>query len=59
VAALNAAAVEALNDPRIRERLTNDAQFVKASTPEAFAAFLQEQLRVWTPTLRRLDVPLN
>ncbi len=59
VAALNAAAVEALNEPRIRERLTNDAQFVKASTPEAFAAFLQEQLRVWTPTLRRLDVPLN
>jgi tripartite-type tricarboxylate transporter receptor subunit TctC len=59
VRALNAAAVEALGEPRVRERLTNEAQFLKASTPEAFADFLQEQLRIWRPTLSRLEVPLN
>lgn len=59
VQALNAAAVEALGEARIRERLTNDAQFIKGSSPEAFGAFLQEQLRIWRPTLSRLDVPLN
>jgi tripartite-type tricarboxylate transporter receptor subunit TctC len=59
VRALHAAAVEALGEPRVRERLTNEAQFLKASTPEAFADFLQEQLRIWRPTLSRLEVPLN
>ncbi|MCX8134202.1 MAG: tripartite tricarboxylate transporter substrate binding protein [Roseococcus sp.] len=59
VRALHAAAVEALGEPRVRERLTNEAQFLKASTPEAFADFLQEQLRLWRPTLSRLEVPLN
>jgi tripartite-type tricarboxylate transporter receptor subunit TctC len=59
VQALNAAAVEALGEARVRERLTNEAQFIKASTPEAFGAFLQEQLRIWRPTLSRLEVPLN
>ncbi|WP_051212445.1 Bug family tripartite tricarboxylate transporter substrate binding protein [Rubritepida flocculans] len=59
VRALHAAAVEALGEPRVRERLTNEAQFLKASTPEAFADFLQEQIRIWRPVLSRLEVPLN
>jgi tripartite-type tricarboxylate transporter receptor subunit TctC len=59
VQALNAAAVEALGEARIRERLTNEAQFIKGSTPGAFANFLQEQLRIWRPTLSRMEVPLN
>ena len=56
---LNAAAVQALQDTRIRERLTNDAQTVVGGTPEQFAQFLRDQERQWRPILAKLDVPRN
>ena len=59
IQAVNAAAVQALNDPRIRERVTHDAQFVVGSTPAEFAAFLAAQLVAWRPILSRMEVPLN
>ncbi|MBX9751502.1 MAG: tripartite tricarboxylate transporter substrate binding protein [Roseococcus sp.] len=59
IEALNAAAIAALADERIRERLANDAQFVQGSTPAAFGQFLTAQLAAWRPVLSRMEVPLN
>ncbi len=56
---LNAAALRALQDRRIRERLTDDGQFVKGGTPEEFAAFLRSEAEQWRPILSRLEVPQN
>ena len=56
---LNAAANEALQDPRLRERLTNEGQFLQGGTPERFRDFLEEQARQWGPVLRRIEVPGN
>jgi tripartite-type tricarboxylate transporter receptor subunit TctC len=56
---LNAAAVQALQDARIRERLTNDGQFPKGSTPEEFARFMASEVERWRPILSKLDVPQN
>ncbi len=59
VARLNGAANEALGDARIRERLTNEAQFLQGGTPERFATFLAEEDRRWRPVLSRMEVPGN
>lgn len=59
IEALNAAAIGALGDERIRDRLTNEAQFIQGSTPEAFGRFLAAQLEAWRPVLSRMEVPLN
>jgi tripartite-type tricarboxylate transporter receptor subunit TctC len=55
----NAAANEALRDPRIRERLTTEAQFLAGGSPEDFAEFLRRSDAAWRPILSRLDVPRN
>ena len=59
VAQLNAAAERALQDTRVRERLTNDAQFVRGGTPDAFGDFLKQEAEQWRPVLSRLEVPQN
>ena len=59
VAQLNAAAEQALQDTRVRERLTNDAQFVRGGTPDAFTEFLKQEAEQWRPVLSRLEVPQN
>lgn len=56
---LNAAANEALQDARIRERLTTDGQFLAGGTPQDFADFLRRSDQQWRPILQRLDVPRN
>ena len=53
---LHAAARDALQDARVSERLTRDAQFVVGNTPEEFANFLAAQDRQWRPILGKLDV---
>ena len=59
IARLNAAANEALQEPRVRERLTNEGQFLQGGSPERFAAFLAEEAVRWRPVLSRLEVPGN
>ena len=54
---LNAAAVQALEDPLIRERLTNEGQFLEGGTPERFAEFLRAEAERWRPVLGKLEVP--
>ncbi|MBR0672144.1 tripartite tricarboxylate transporter substrate binding protein [Neoroseomonas soli] len=56
---VNAAANEALQDARIRERLTNEGQFLAGGTPQDFADFLRRSDQQWRPILSRLDVPRN
>ena len=49
---LNEAAVQALQDPAIRDRLTNEGQFLQGGTPAQFAEFLRaEAERLALPTL--------
>jgi len=56
---VNAAANEALQDARIRERLTTEGQFLAGGTPQDFADFLKRSDEQWRPILSRLDVPRN
>jgi tripartite-type tricarboxylate transporter receptor subunit TctC len=56
---LNAAAVQALQDPQIRERLTNEGQFLEGGTPAQFGEFLRSEAERWRPILSKLDVPQN
>lgn len=56
---LNGAANEALREPRISDRLTNDGQFLAGGAPEAFADFLRRSDTQWRPILSRLNVPQN
>jgi tripartite-type tricarboxylate transporter receptor subunit TctC len=56
---LNAAAVQSLTDPRIRESIIGDVQNVIGGTPAEFAQFIQAQLAAWRPVLSRMEVPLN
>ena len=55
----NAAANEALQDSRIRERLTNEGQFLAGGSPQDFTDFLRRSDELWRPILSRLDVPRN
>jgi tripartite-type tricarboxylate transporter receptor subunit TctC len=59
IQALNAAAVQSLTDPRIRESIIGDVQNVVGGTPGEFAQFLQAQQAAWRPVLSRMEVPLN
>jgi tripartite-type tricarboxylate transporter receptor subunit TctC len=54
---VNAAANQALQDARIRERLTTDGQFLAGGSPDDFATFLKRTDDQWRPILQRLDVP--
>jgi tripartite-type tricarboxylate transporter receptor subunit TctC len=53
---LNAAAREALSDPRIRERLTTDGQFIQGGSASEFAAFLASESERWRPVLAKMDL---
>lgn len=56
---LNAAANQALQDPRVRERLVTEGQFLAGGTPQDFAEFLRRSDAQWRPILSRLNVPRN
>jgi tripartite-type tricarboxylate transporter receptor subunit TctC len=56
---LNAAAVQALQDPVVRERLTNEGQFLEGNTPAQFGEFLRAEAERWRPVLGKLEVPQN
>ncbi|MBR0665127.1 tripartite tricarboxylate transporter substrate binding protein [Roseomonas hellenica] len=56
---LNAAANQALQDPRLRERLVTEGQFLAGGTPQDFSEFLRRSDAQWRPILSRLNVPRN
>jgi tripartite-type tricarboxylate transporter receptor subunit TctC len=56
---LNGAAVAAVNDPSIRQRLIEMGQEVPSrdmQTPEAFAAFQKAEIEKWWPIIRAANV---
>ncbi len=56
---LNRAALQALQEPRIRERLTEDGQFLIGSTPAELGQFMADQIEKWRPILSRMEVLPN
>lgn len=55
---LSAAAAQALHEPALRERLLAEGQFARGSSPEDYAAFLQQELDRWRPVLAKLNLEL-
>jgi len=59
VTKLNAAAVAALTDPALRQRLIDMGQEIPAReqlTPEAFAAFQKAEIEKWWPIIRAANI---
>lgn len=54
VAALNAAALKAMEAQALRERLLAEAQYVAGGSPEDFATFLRTEMERWRPLVQRL-----
>lgn len=59
VARLNAEIVAILKEPTVIEKLRAVFMEPAPSTPQAFAAFMQEELRRWTPVIRRAGVSID
>jgi len=56
---LNAAAVDALNDPGVRRRFTDFGQVIPSAdqlTPEAFAAFQRAEIEKWWPIIKTAGI---
>ena len=58
ISRLSAAAAQALHEPALRERLLAEGQFARGSSPEDYAAFLQQELDRWRPVLAKLNLEL-
>lgn len=56
VAKLNAALTGALAKPEVKERLLRMGMEPAPTTPEAFARYMREESRRWTPLIQRLDL---
>jgi tripartite-type tricarboxylate transporter receptor subunit TctC len=56
LAKLNAAMATALKDPEIAKRFDDLGALPRHSTPEAFAAMLEKEDRVWSPLIRKLGI---
>ena len=54
VAKLNKAAIDSLNEPRVKRQLELEAAEPKALTPAEFTAFIAEEVKRWSPTTTRL-----
>jgi len=54
VTKLNKAAIESLNEPRVKRQLELEAAEPKALTPAQFTAFISDELKRWSPTTTRL-----
>jgi tripartite-type tricarboxylate transporter receptor subunit TctC len=56
---VNAAAVKALESPDVREKLLAQGAEPMPGSPEAFAAFMQEEMTKWAPVVKRAGVKLD
>jgi tripartite-type tricarboxylate transporter receptor subunit TctC len=62
VTKLNAALVDALNDPNTRNRLVELGAEIPASdlqTPAGLAKFIKDEIERWTPVIRKAGVVMN
>ena len=53
---LNQALTGALSKPEVKERLLRMGMEPAPTTPEAFAQYMQEESKRWTPLIERLDL---
>jgi tripartite-type tricarboxylate transporter receptor subunit TctC len=56
LARLNAAMASVLRDPEIAKRFDDLGAQPQHSTPEAFAAMLEKEDRIWSPLIRKLGI---
>jgi tripartite-type tricarboxylate transporter receptor subunit TctC len=56
---LNRETVKALESPDVRERLLAQGAEPMPGTPEAFAAFMQEEMAKWAPVVKQAGVKLD
>jgi tripartite-type tricarboxylate transporter receptor subunit TctC len=54
VATLNKAAIDSLNEPRVKRQLELEAAERKTLSPGEFTAFITEEIKRWSPTTERL-----
>lgn len=59
VAALNKAAVTAMADPAVAERMKEFSASIVASTPEALAEHVKAEMAKWEPVVREANVSLD
>ncbi len=62
VRTLNAAVVETLNDPAVRQRFTDLGQVIpppEQLTPEAFAAYQKAEIERWWPIVKAAGITAN
>ena len=62
IARLNAAVVDALADPLVRQRLTELAQELPArerQTPEALAAYQKAEIEKWWPIVKAAGIKVE
>jgi tripartite-type tricarboxylate transporter receptor subunit TctC len=54
---LNEAAVKALKDPKVQERMTGIGAMIVGSTPQAFGEWIREDLERWKKVVTEAKVP--
>lgn len=59
IAKLNAAAVAAINDPAVKERLAEAGAVVVGSTPEELAAHVSSEVARWAPVIEAAGVSIQ
>lgn len=56
---LNREAVRALESPEIREKLLAQGAEPMPTSPQAFAAFMQDEMAKWAPVVKQAGVKLD
>ncbi|MBP2550097.1 tripartite-type tricarboxylate transporter receptor subunit TctC [Neorhizobium galegae] len=59
VARLNAAAKVAMADPAVAERMKEFSATIVASSPEALAAHVKDEIAKWTPVVKNANVQMD
>ena len=57
VAILNKAAVEAIKDSEVKEKLVNQGAILVGDTPEQFAAYIDSETKKWAMVIKEAGVP--
>jgi tripartite-type tricarboxylate transporter receptor subunit TctC len=59
VAAINKAAVEAMKDPKVVEKLSSQGATLVGDSPEHFRAFIDSEIKKWAKVIKDAGVPTS
>ncbi len=59
IAKLNAAAVTAMKDPEVKEKLASQGAILEGDTPEEFSAYLRAEIAKWAKVVQISGVKVN